>query len=107
MIQVLNAAVFGASCPEFTRFVYISNLSSRMPQGKTKVKTKVPDLKAKQKKKNSAAFTRRHSKFLIVSGRFSPCGHNYVPLPSIYPRCTDPGEEGQVPGGAEDQADDQ
>lgn len=33
--------------------------SSIMPQGKTKVKAKVPDMKAKLKK--GKAFTRRHS----------------------------------------------
>lgn len=33
----------------------------KMPQGKTKVKAKVPDLKAKNKK--GKAFTRRHSEY--------------------------------------------
>lgn len=34
-----------------------------MPQGKTKVKAKKPELKAKIKKNKGNAFTRRHSTF--------------------------------------------
>lgn len=42
-------------------FVYIFKVSFKMPQGKTKVKAKKPELKTKKNK--GVAFTRRHSEY--------------------------------------------
>lgn len=46
-----------------TSHQHVRTYTTEMPQGKTKVKAKVPDLKAAKQKKShkGVAFTRRHS----------------------------------------------